>query len=301
MSEPSLLALVESAAQRMEAAGLFFGHGTDNAFDEACWMASHCLNLPPDFPSEAFDQSVSPEDQRTLEELLAQRLTTRKPLAYLIGEAWFAGLRFEVNESVLVPRSPLAELITEGFESWLSEYQLQRALDVGTGSGCIAIALATRFPDLRVDAIDISAPALAVARRNVQAHGLTDRVFTRQSDLLEAVSGQRYELILANPPYVPEASMKTLPPEIAWEPELGLVAGVDGLDLVRRLIVQAAQCLQPQGILICEVGEAAEAVAAWLSDIELIWLDFAHGGDGVFLLDCEGCRKVAGLQGRQSR
>jgi ribosomal protein L3 glutamine methyltransferase len=288
-----MLSLVESAAHRMEAGGLHFGHGTDNAFDEACWMASYCLKLPPDFPAEAFEQPVSPAAQSRFERLLDQRMTTRKPLAYLIGEAWFAGLRFEVDESVLVPRSPLAELIVHGFEPWLSERQLRRAVDVGTGSGCIAIALAAQFANLQVDAVDVSPAALAVARRNVAMYGLTDRVGVRESDLLEALSDHRYDLVLANPPYVPEASMKTLPPEFGWEPELGLVAGVDGLDLVRRLIIQAARCLQPHGILVCEVGEAADAVDAWLKDVELTWLAFEHGGDGVFLLDRKACRTIA--------
>ena len=278
----------------MEAAGLFFGHGTDNAFDEACWMASHVLDLAPDFGPDAFLQSVGPADRQRFDELLQRRIDTRQPLAYLIGEAWFAGLKFRVNRSVLVPRSPLAELIVEGFEPWLAASSLRRAVDVGTGSGCIAIALAHHYPGVQVDAVDVSAEALALAVENVRAHGLTERVRLIESDLLQALPDPVYDLILANPPYVPEASMDTLPPEFGWEPRLGLVAGEDGLDLVRRLVVQAAERLSPHGILVCEVGEAAAALDAWLADEPVTWLEFAHGGDGVFVLDREACRRVAG-------
>ncbi len=293
MSDPQLAVLVQDAADRMEAAGVFFGHGTDNALDEACWMASHVLALPPDFGPEAFSLPVAEADRVRFDALLQQRIQTRQPLAYLIGESWFAGLKFRVNRSVLVPRSPLAELIVEGFEPWLPASRLRRAVDVGTGSGCIAVALAHYYPALEVDAVDLSAPALALANENVRAHGLPDRVRLVQSDLLEALSDQSYDLILANPPYVPEASMKTLPPEFGWEPRCGLVAGEDGLDLVWRLVVQSAQCLAPHGILICEVGEAAAALDAWLADEAVTWLEFAHGGDGVFLLDRDACRRVA--------
>lgn len=277
----------------MDQAGLFFGHGTDNALDEACWLASHVLGLPPDFGPEAFSRGVPEAERRRFEALLQQRIQTRQPLAYLIGEAWFAGLKFRVNSAVLVPRSPLAELIAEGFEPWLRSAALRRAVDVGTGSGCIAIALAHHYPDVQVDAVDLSEGALTLAAENVRAHGLEDRVRLFHSDLLAGLPDGTYELILANPPYVPESSMAALPREFTWEPRLGLVAGEDGLALVRRLIVQAAQRLGPQGVLICEVGEAAAALDAWLADEPLTWLEFAHGGEGVFVLDREACRRIA--------
>lgn len=296
MSRPTLAELVQTAARAMDSADLHFGHGTDNAIDEACWMAMHILDLPPDFGPECFGQTVEPADQARFEQLLSERIKTRKPLAFLIGEAWFAGLTFYVDESVLVPRSPLAELIVGGFEPWLAEADLHHAVDVGTGSGCIAIALAVHRPGLIVDAVDISAPALAVARRNVQRHQLDSRVKLHQSDLLDKLVGRHYDLILANPPYVPEGSMPGLPPEYRWEPEIGLVAGSDGLAVVRRLIVQAAERLTPHGVLICEVGEAAEAVEHWLSDVALTWLDFENGGDGVFLLDRQNCRQIVARQ-----
>ncbi len=293
MSDPKLSDLVQDAAQRMEAAGLFFGHGTDNAFDEACWMASHVLDLPPDFDADRFEHPVRPDQCTRFAELLNARLQTRRPLAQLIGEAWFAGLKFRVNESVLVPRSPLAELILGGFEPWLPASQLRHAVDVGTGSGCIAVALAHYHPQARVDAVDISPAALDLAAENVARHGLGERVRLLHSDLLAGLAGERYDLILANPPYVPESSMAALPPEFAWEPRLGLVAGRDGLLLVRRLLVEAAARLHPQGIVICEVGEAAEALDHWLADEPVTWLEFAHGGEGVFLLDRAACERIA--------
>jgi ribosomal protein L3 glutamine methyltransferase len=280
----------------MEEAGVSFGHGTDNAVDEACWLASAVLAWPPDFDAGLFSYLLDADELDRLDRLLAQRIETRQPLAYLIGEAWLAGLSFEVNDQVLVPRSPLAELIVDGFEPWLSEHRLQRAVDVGTGSGCLAIALAHHHPGVRVDALDVSSAALALARRNVARHDLGDRVEVIESDLLAAVQGRRYDLILSNPPYVPSASMTGLPREFDHEPRLGLEAGVDGLDCVRHLLKQAPAHLHEHGILVCEVGEAAQALEDLLApEVEPIWLEFAHGGDGVFLLDHAACRAAQAL------
>jgi ribosomal protein L3 glutamine methyltransferase len=280
----------------MEEAGVSFGHGTDNAVDEACWLASAVLAWPPDFDAGLFSYLLDADELDRLDRLLAQRIETRQPLAYLIGEAWLAGLSFEVNDQVLVPRSPLAELILDGFEPWLSEHRLQRAVDVGTGSGCLAIALAYHHPGVRVDALDVSSGALALARRNVARHDLGDRVEVIESDLLAAVQGRRYDLILSNPPYVPSASMTGLPREFDHEPRLGLEAGVDGLDCVRHLLKQAPAHLHEHGILVCEVGEAAQALEDLLApEVEPIWLEFAHGGDGVFLLDHAACRAAQAL------
>jgi ribosomal protein L3 glutamine methyltransferase len=287
---------VRSAAGAMERGGLYFGHGTDNAVDEACWLASSVLGWPPDFDAARFADVLEDVQRSALDRVLEERIRTRRPLAYLLGEAWLAGLMFEVNEAVLVPRSPLAELILDGFEPWLVPGQLRRAADVGTGSGCLAIALAHYHPETRVDALDISPAALALARRNVARHDLTERVRVLESDLLAAVPGQRYDLILSNPPYVPRASMRDLPEEFVHEPRLGLEAGDDGLDLVRRLLVQAPAHLSEKGILICEVGEAAEALQDLLAPaVEPIWLEFAHGGDGVFLLDFQACRAAGAV------
>ena len=299
-SDLRLAELVQAAAERMDSAGLFFGHGTDNAFDEACWLASSLLDLPPDFSPEAFEARVPEAVRLRFEALLQERIQTAKPLAYLLGEAWLAGLKFRVGPEALVPRSPLAELIVGGFKPWLETGQIKRAVDVGTGSGCLAIVLAHYHPDVLVDAVDVSEEALRLAEENCHLHGLADRVRLFCSNLLEALPAGRYDLILANPPYVPESSMAKLPREFLWEPRLGLVGGADGLDLVRRLIVQAAERLSDHGILVCEVGEAAAALDAWLAQDPVTWLEFEHGGDGVFLLDRNTCSAIAErLQARQ--
>ncbi len=282
-----LIDLIEHFATEMETAGLHFGHGTDNAFDEACWMASAVLGLAPDFDESVFEREVAPAEENRFRDLVAERIASRKPLAYLLGEAWFCGMRFEISEHVLVPRSPLAELILEGFAPWMDPGKIRRVVDVGTGSGCLAIAVAKHWPEVEVDAVDISPEALTLARRNASRHDVADRVNCIESDLLEGVGDGRYDVILANPPYVPTASMADLPEEYRHEPRLGLEAGEDGLDLVRRLLDQAPSHLAPGGILVCEVGEAAEAADHLLAErqIEATWLDFEHGGEGVFLVD----------------
>ena len=281
-----LINLINRSAAEMDAAGLYFGHGTDNAFDEACWMASAVLGLAPDFDEGEFEREVAPAEENRMRDLLSERIATRKPLAYLLGEAWFCGLIFEVNEHVLVPRSPLAELILEGFAPWVEPGGLRRVVDVGTGSGCLGIAVAKYWPEVKVDAVDISPDALELARRNAERQGVADRVECIESDLLEGVAGRRYDVILANPPYVPTASMAELPEEYRHEPSLGLEAGKDGLDLVRRLLDQAPDHLEPGGIFICEVGEAAEALDKLLTErkLEATWLEFENGGEGVFLV-----------------
>ena len=291
-----LINLINRSAAEMDTAGLYFGHGTDNAFDEACWMASAVLGLAPDFDEGEFEREVAPAEENRLRDLVAERIATRKPLAYLLGEAWFCGLNFEVDERVLVPRSPLAELIVEGFAPWIEPGRLRRVVDVGTGSGCLGIAVAKYWPEVHVDALDISADALKLARRNAARHEVADRVECIESDLLEGVGRRRYDVILANPPYVPTGSMAALPEEYRHEPALGLEAGKDGLDLVRRVLHQAENHLEPGGILICEVGEAAEAADRLLTErkIEAIWLDFEHGGEGVFLVDSFVCCSSSG-------
>ncbi|MDZ7790525.1 MAG: 50S ribosomal protein L3 N(5)-glutamine methyltransferase [Xanthomonadales bacterium] len=287
LAPTTIEALIRAAAERMASAGLFFGHGTDNAIDEACWMASSVFGLPPDFDDSVLLRMATAEERRRFEVLLDDRIHTRQPLAYLLGQAWFAGLAFTVNENVLVPRSPLAELIVEGFAPWVDSGRLARVVDVGTGSGCLAIATAVYWPDVTVDAVDISPEALLLAQRNAEYHGVADRVEVIESDLLDALEDRRYDVILANPPYVPTASMAELPAEYRWEPALGLEAGEDGLDLVRRLLDTAADHLEKDGVLIVEVGEAAEALEQLLLDrgIEFTWLEFEHGGDGVALIE----------------
>ena len=270
----------------MDAEGLYFGHGTANSLDEACWMVSHVMALPPDFPDETFDQPLDETVRTELDALCMSRITTRKPLAYLIGEAWFAGLLLEVNDSALVPRSPLAEVILGNALPWFDFHQARRVLDVGTGSGAIAAAMAHHWPQVVVDAVDISPQALALARANIDRLGLASRVSLHRSDVYDALSAERFDVILANPPYVPVSSMETLPEEYGHEPSLGLVAGESGLDVTIRLVTEASAHLAPGGVLICGVGEAAESFDAWAMArrLEIVWLDFEHGGDGVFLV-----------------
>ena len=284
----------EQAAGRMEHAGLFFGHGTATAFDEACWMVSHSLDLAPDFDDDMMQLNLKAEEADKLEDLLKRRIETRKPLAYLIGEAWFAGLRFQVDESTLVPRSPLAELILQGLSPWLELDRPLRVLDVGTGSGCIAAAFAWHWPALQVDATDISTAALELAADNLRRLGLADRVRLIESDVYSALADgpdppRRYDLVVSNPPYVPNASMDELPAEYLHEPDMALRAGDDGLDIVRRLLKGAPEHLTPGGFVLLEVGEAAPQTQSLLGDVASIWLEFEHGGEGVVLLDRAAC------------
>jgi len=300
----TLLQWAQQAAEAMQRADLFFGHGTATAFDEACWMLSHALDLSPDFDDVMLAGALEPAQAERLDRLLRRRIETRRPLAYLIGEAWFAGLRFRVDENTLVPRSPLAELVVGGLQPWLELDRPLHVLDVGTGCGCIAAALAWHWPELRVDATDISPAALAIAEKNVVRLGLVDRVRLFESDVYAGLGGAdagvpRYDLIVSNPPYVPELSMASLPEEYLHEPALALRAGEDGLDIVRRLLAGAPEYLNPSGFVLLEVGEAQPATEALLGDTEAIWLEFEHGGEGVVLLDRAACiglrdRDVAG-------
>ncbi len=274
----------------LEAAGVWFGHGTDNALDEAAWLVSHAAGLPPDFGEDELERVLSPGTVQSARELIARRIETRQPAAYLIGEAWFAGLPFYVDERVLVPRSPIAELIADRFQPWLAPERIRRVLDLCTGSGCIAIATALALPEARVDAGDISAEALDVARRNVARHGVGDRVRLYRSDLFDAIPAGEYDLILSNPPYVDAEDMAALPEEYRREPALGLAAGETGLDLVVPLLQQAGRHLASDGVLIVEVGNSAGALQAAFPDVPFVWLEFMHGGEGVFLLDAAQLR-----------
>ncbi len=277
--------LILEGRDALDAAGVWFGHGTDNALDEAAWLVSHAVGLPPDFPDAELDRVLTPGQVQAARELVARRIATRQPAAYLIGEAWFAGLPFFVDERVLVPRSPLAELIAERFQPWLVPERIRRVLDLCTGSGCIAIATALALPEAQVDASDISPGALEVARRNVVRHGVQDRVGLYAADLFDGLPAGEYDLILSNPPYVDAEDMAALPPEYWQEPALGLAAGEKGLDLVIPLLQQAGRHLAPDGVLIVEVGNSAEALQAAFPRVPFVWLEFAHGGEGVFLLD----------------
>ncbi|MEM1082048.1 MAG: 50S ribosomal protein L3 N(5)-glutamine methyltransferase, partial [Pseudomonadota bacterium] len=274
---------IAQAAERMAEAGLFFGHGTDNAADEAYWMVLHVLGLSVHACRLDEDTELNDTQRVELDALLHARIQSRRPLAYLLGEAWFAGLRFSLNHATLVPRSPIAELIVNGLKPWLDLNRPLRVLEVGTGSGCIALALAHYWPKLNIDAVDIDRDALVMAAQNADSLGLSDRVHWFESDLYGCID-QRYDLIISNPPYVPLTSMDELPTEYHHEPRTALVAGDDGLELVRPLVLEAADHLRTDGWLLIEVGEAQPQAEQWLAPVDPVWLEFEHGGDGVFLL-----------------
>lgn len=279
--------LVHWGERRFKRAGIFYGHGTLEAREEAVYIVFGALDLPFDCPEDRLDEPLSGTDVQRIQALLKARIETRKPAAYLLGKAWFAGLEFEVNEHTLVPRSPIAELIEQGFSPWVQEESLRRVLDLCTGSGCIGIACALAFPEARVDITDISPEALAVARRNIDRYQLQDRVRPLCSDLFEALPGERYDLIVSNPPYVPAGEIAELPAEYHYEPVLGLAAGDDGLDIVIRILCAAHRHLTEQGVLVVEVGDREQALAARFPEVPFTWLEFERGSgaDGVFLLD----------------
>ena len=278
-------ALIQWGADRFDQAGLVFGHGTDNALDEAAALVLHTLQIGYDQPDALLDQPISSVDRQRIVQLLEQRISSRKPAAYLLKEAWFAGMPFYVDERVLVPRSPIAELIEARFAPWIDPEQVGRVLDMCTGSGCIGLACAQAFPDATVDLSDLSKDALDVAQINIKRHQLMARVNAIQSDIFTALRGQLYDIIVANPPYVPEAEMQQLSAEFGHEPSLGLQAGADGLDIIVQILKQAAGHLADNGILVAEVGHTQDHLLARYPEVPFMWFDFEYGGTGVFMLD----------------
>lgn len=275
-------------ASRMNEARVYFGHGTANAVDEAAALVLHSLHLPPDLHETFLQATLTPGEKRAVLNLLERRVRERKPAAYLMNRAWFMGLPFYVDERVLIPRSPLAELIERQFSPWLADPDtITSILDLGTGSGCIGIACAYAFPQAKVDLTDISADALAVARRNIREHALEERVDAIQSDLFAALAGRRYDIIISNPPYVSREELRQLPAEYRHEPELGLAAGERGLEVICRILQQAPDYLNDDGILVVEVGNAQGALSEALPEVPFVWLDFERGGEGVLLLTAE--------------
>ena len=266
---------------------LFFGHGTDNGLDEALVLVLHALNLDHNVPENLLDSRLTAPEKVELETLIRRRVEERIPAAYLTQQAWFAGLSFYVDERVLVPRSPIAELIESGFQPWVAEESVSNVLDLCTGSGCIALACAVHFPDAKVDAADLSSDALDVAKLNRQKLKLESRVELIQSDLFSELDGRRYDLIVSNPPYVDRADFDGMPKEYRHEPELGLVAGDDGLKLVRIMLAKACDYLVPGGIMVVEVGNSAGALVETFPTVPFTWIEFERGGDGVFLIEQE--------------
>jgi ribosomal protein L3 glutamine methyltransferase len=267
--------------------GVVQGHGTGSHLDEAAALVLHTLGQPYDLAERYLDCALTSEERRDVADILLRRISERKPSAYLTHEALFAGLSFYVDERVLVPRSPIAELIAEGFEPWVDASQVMNVLDLCTGSGCIAIACAYAFPDAEVDAVDLSEDALAVARINVEQHELDEQLTLVHSDLFEQLPNKTYDIIVSNPPYVSRDEWQNLAPEYHAEPSMGFLGGDSGLDLVLRILTDAGQYLDEQGILVVEVGSSAQTLQDRLPQVAFHWLEFERGGDGVFLLTAQ--------------
>jgi ribosomal protein L3 glutamine methyltransferase len=280
-------ALIVSVRRRLQRARVFYGHGTDNAHDEAVALVFHGLGLPHDSPRRVLSRRVAAARRGRVEELLRRRIDERKPLAYLTNEAWFAGLRLYVDERVLVPRSAIAELILARFAPWVDARRVRRVLDMGTGSGCIALACAKAFPRARVDAVDIDEGALEVAAINRRRLHLTRRVRLVKSNHFTALSGHSYDIIVSNPPYVGEREMRGLPREYRHEPRHALASGREGLDSVGVILRAAPRHLRPGGVLVVEVGNTERALMRAYPQVPFTWLDFERGGGGVFLLTRE--------------
>jgi len=280
----TLIATVEAMAGRLERAGVSFGHGTTNAFDEAAWLVLWCLGLPLDDLDGVAGRELDDAESQRVQALVDQRIATRKPAAYLTGEAWLQGVPFHVDERVIVPRSLIAEPLADGtLDAWL-DANTCRVLDLCTGNGSLAVLAALAWPEVTVDATDLSPAALEVARKNVERHGLGDRIALFQGDGLAAVAGRRYDLILCNPPYVNAASMSALPPEFQAEPAMALHGGDDGMDFIRALLGAACAHLEPTGVLVIEIGHEREHFERAFPHLQPVWLDTSAGDEQVLLL-----------------
>lgn len=275
---------IERCARALRAARVYFGHGTADAHDEAAELVFFAAGLPHSQGAGAYEQPLKRRTTARIKQLLQRRIDERVPLAYLTHRAFFAGLELYVDQRVLVPRSPIAELVLQRFSPWAQARRVRRVLDIGTGSGAIALACAKAFPRAHVDAADISAAALQVCRRNARRLGLQQRVSVLRSDYFSAVGDRRYDIIVSNPPYVGRAEMRTLPPEYRHEPKLGLASGRDGLDSVREILAGARSHLEDEGILVVEVGNSERALLRAFPQLPFIWPRIAMGGDGVFVL-----------------
>ncbi len=292
MSLKTIKDYIRWGASEFQRAELHYGHGTDNALDDALMLVLHALNLDHSLPQTYFDTRLTKTEKKTIKQLFKKRIKSRQPAAYLTGMAYFCGLPFYVNKHVLVPRSPIAELIQNQFKPWLEDLNPHRILDLCTGSGCIAIATAYAFPDTSIDAIDLSTDALDIAALNADFHHCTEQVQLIHSDLFSALTDQKYDLIVSNPPYVSEDEMNSLPAEFHQEPRMGLAAGDDGLILVDKILAEAANYLTNDGVLIVEVGYSEDTLVKKYPKIPFLWLNFEQGGQGVFLLTASQLKKV---------
>ena len=270
---------------------LYFGHGTDNPWDEAVQLVLGALHLPWNSNPQLLDARITQDEKERVLDFLQQRVIERRPLPYIIGEAWYAGMPFYVDERVLIPRSPIQELIEQHFSPWLREGPVERILDLCTGSGCIGIVCAYAFEEAEVDLADISADALDVARRNITRHELDERVTAIQSDLFSNLKGRQYDLIVSNPPYVDSADLSGMPQEYHHEPDLALGSGPDGLDITKQILRQAEEFLTEDGLLVIEVGNSEVHLQQQYPQIPFTWLELEQGGNGVFLLTAAEVRQ----------
>ncbi|AQS36948.1 (LSU ribosomal protein L3P)-glutamine N5-methyltransferase [Shewanella psychrophila] len=273
---------------RFNDANIYYGHGTDNAWDEAIALVFHALHLPEELGQQVIHSNLTSSEKHKIVELIIRRVRERLPVPYLTNKVMFAGLEFFVDERVLVPRSPIAEMIANRFSPWLYNKPVNRVLDLCTGSACIAIACAYEFDEAEVDALDISADALDVAQINIENLGVMDRVFPIESDIFSAIpKGPHYDLIVSNPPYVDAEDIGDMPDEYQHEPEIGLASGRDGLDLTKRILANAADYMTTDGLLVVEVGNSMVHLTEQFPDVPFTWVAFENGGDGVFVLTRE--------------
>lgn len=291
----SIADFIRWGASRFNEAELYFGHGSDNAVDESLFLVLHALNLAPGLAPELMQSRLTDEEKARVLGLFERRIHERLPVPYLTNEAWFGGLKFYVDERVLVPRSPIIELIEKQFSDWLEPEDIHAVLDLCSGSACIAITSAMALPWAEVDALDISSDAIDVANINIERHQLADQVHAIQSDLFSAVPGKRYNLIVSNPPYVDAQDMAALPAEFQREPELGLASGEDGLDIPIRILAEAPEHLAEHGILVLEVGNSGAALEARFPEVPFEWIEFERGGHGVFVLHAASLQEFHSL------
>jgi ribosomal protein L3 glutamine methyltransferase len=280
--------LIRYGVSRFNAADISFGHGSDNAYDESVYLVLHSLHLPADTLEPFLDARILSDECERILALFERRVTERLPAAYLTQEAWLAGYRFYIDERVIVPRSPISELLSDGLSPWVSDpHAVQNVLDMCTGSGCLAILAALAFPDAHVDGVDISPAAIEVAQKNIDNYHLQARMLTHQSDLFSALPARHYDVIICNPPYVNTGSMEQLPQEFQREPSMALAGGVDGMDVVRRILKEAPNFMTPDAILVVEIGHEKRHFEAAFPELDPVWLETAGAGDQILLLTRE--------------